>query len=88
MKDFLLRVALAAALPFLFFAAGACPATGETQAAPQKRPSAIPAVGPGVHTELGSLYFQDGNYAGGNGRATIAIYIDPTYGAGLQHAGR
>ncbi|MBI2306191.1 MAG: type IV pilus biogenesis/stability protein PilW [Rhodocyclales bacterium] len=32
-----------------------------------------------VHTELGSLYFQDGNVPVAMEELTVAIYIDPTY---------
>ena len=32
-----------------------------------------------LHTELGTLYFQDGNVPVAMEELTIAIYIDPTY---------
>lgn len=80
MKDFLLRVALAAALAVPVFSLPAhAQQQGGTQAAPQETTVKDPRSRAKVHTELGSLYFQDGNMPVAMEELTIAIYIDPTY---------
>lgn len=53
--------------------------TGPQPGGPQDTTVKDPRSRAKIHTELGSLYYQDGNMPVAMEELTIAIYIDPTY---------
>lgn len=63
----------------LVFSAGAQSQQGGGQNAQQESAAKEPRARAKIHTELGALYFQDGNVPVAMEELTIAIYLDPTY---------
>jgi type IV pilus assembly protein PilF len=63
----------------LVFSAGVQSQQGGGQNAQQESAAKDPRARAKIHTELGSLYFQDGNIPVAMEELTIAIYLDPTY---------
>lgn len=63
----------------LVFSAGAQSQQGGGQNAQQESVAKEPRARAKIHTELGALYFQDGNVPVAMEELTIAIYLDPTY---------
>lgn len=73
------RVLLAIFLSALAFSASAQSQQGGSQNSQQESQPKDPRARAKIHTELGSLYFQDGNVPVAMEELTIAIYLDPTY---------
>jgi type IV pilus assembly protein PilF len=80
MKNSLLRILLIGGLSAAILSSSALSQQGGGQN-PQQHESTPkdPRSRAKIHTELGSLYYQDGNMPVAMEELTIAIYIDPTY---------
>lgn len=79
MKNALIRGSLAASLLLLSPALVAQSSGGEERAGSMERSVKDPRSRAKVHTELGALYFQEGNIPVAMEELTVAIHIDPTY---------
>ena len=77
MINSIVRALIATAI--LVFSAGAQSQQGGGQNAQQESAAKDPRARAKIHTELGALYFQDGNVPVAMEELTIAIYLDPTY---------
>ena len=76
MINSIVRALIATAI--LVFSAGAQSQQGGGQNAQQESAAKDPRARAKIHTELGALYFQDGNVPVAMEELTIAIYLDPT----------